>query len=93
MQDASIYSTFLVVFREALEASLIVGIILTVLSRLQESRYYPHVILSSVAALILSVIVGWTTLSYFVQLEGEIKTWIEAAESFLASEVLNKWLF
>ena len=89
MHDASIFSTFLVVFRESLEASLIVGIILTVLSRLQENRYFIHVILSSVAAIILSIAICWVTLTYFVQLKGDVKTWIEAIVSLLACGVLT----
>lgn len=39
MDGASLTATLVVVFRETLEAGLIVGIILTVLHRLQALRY------------------------------------------------------
>ena len=41
MFDGATVSTFLIVFREALEASLIIGIILTVLARLNQKKYFP----------------------------------------------------
>jgi len=44
--QTSIASTFLIVFREALEAGLIIGIILTVLARLNAKRYFAHVYVS-----------------------------------------------
>ncbi len=89
MSDASVFSTFLVVFREALEASLIVGIIMTVLSRLNASRYVTPVLVSTFLSVALSVLVGFITLSFFSQVKGDVKTWIEASVSVLACGVLT----
>ena len=55
MTQGVVFSTFVVVFREALEASLILGIILTVLAKLGAMRYVSHVITGVVAALALSL--------------------------------------
>ena len=41
MSDGTFMATFVIVFRETLEAALIVGIILTVLARLRAMRYAP----------------------------------------------------
>ncbi|MBI4398355.1 MAG: FTR1 family protein [Candidatus Omnitrophica bacterium] len=89
MHEATLFSTFLVVFREALEASLIVGIILTVLAKLKDTRYIPHVIVSSLLAVFASLAIGFLTFNYFASIKGDIKTWIEAVVSVLASGVLT----
>ena len=57
--QTTIAATFLIVFREALEAGLIIGIILTALSRLNARHYFKHVALSIVLALIASVLAAW----------------------------------
>ena len=56
--EGSIVTTFLIVFREALEASLIIGIILTVLARLNQRKYFPHVIVSTFVAILMSLWAG-----------------------------------
>ena len=48
-------ATFLIVFREALEAGIVIGIIFTVLNRLGADRYYAYVTASIVAAVIVSL--------------------------------------
>jgi len=58
MLDGSTISTFLIIFREALEASLIIGIILTVLARLDQKKYFPHVIASTCVAIFVSLLAG-----------------------------------
>jgi high-affinity iron transporter len=55
----SLASTLVVVFRETLEAGLIVGIIVTMLARLRAWQYAPRVWSGTAAALVASGLTGW----------------------------------
>jgi high-affinity iron transporter len=59
MADGAMMATLVIVFRETLEAGLIVGIILAMLSRLGAMRYGPHVWAASLLAVGASVLAGW----------------------------------
>lgn len=93
MNEATLVTTFLIVFREALEASLIVGIILTVLSRLGEIRYFPHVIGSSLAAILASFLAGGVLMSLTSQAQGRMEELIEGVISIAACGVLTYMIF
>lgn len=93
MNEGVVFSTFIVVFREALEAGLILGIILTVLVRLGARQYFSHVFVSSTAAIVLSGaaglwLAGLTETSQ--ELMGPI---IEGCISLLAALVLTYMFF
>jgi len=87
--DSTIGATFLIVFREALEAGLIIGIILTVLNRLSGRKYYPHVFASVALAVVASFAAagGLSTLTKSVQ--GDYEKIIEGTVSLIAAGVLT----
>jgi high-affinity iron transporter len=88
-----VFSTFVVVFREALEASLILGIIVTVLSKLGAMRYISHVLVGVAAALGLSLgLAQW--LSSLTELAQEdMAPVIEGVISLVASGILTYMFF
>src|SRR3989338_4146942 len=77
MNEGTVAATFLIVFREALEASLIVGIIMTALARLNQQRYFPQVIGSSILAILVSVAAGFVLASSTQSVQGQAKKMIE----------------
>lgn len=93
MNQASIVATFLVVFRETLEASLIIAIIMTALSRLNQKQYFKQVIWSTVAAIASSVLTGFALLSLTDALQGEVQKMIEGSISIAACCVLTYMIF
>ena len=86
-------ATFIIVLREALEASLIVGIILTVLARLCARRYYSHVIGSTLAAIGLSVVVGAWLSGLADATQEKAQGIIEGVISLVAAGVLTYMFF
>jgi len=91
--QGTVLATFLIVFREALEAGLILGIILTVLVKLKQRRYFPLVILSSVAGILASVIAGFFIMSLIDSTQGIVEKWIEGGVSLAACCVLTYMVF
>jgi high-affinity iron transporter len=91
--DGSVMATLVVVFRETLEAGLIVGIILTVLHRLRAMRYAPRVWTSVAAAIAVSLAGGW---GLSVATEATRERWetaIEGVISLVACAVLTHMVF
>ncbi|MBI4372760.1 MAG: FTR1 family iron permease [Candidatus Omnitrophica bacterium] len=93
MNGGSILATFLVVFRETLEASLIVGIILTALAKLNQRRFFPHVTASVVLAIMASVITGFVLATWTKSAQGNVQKMIEGSISLLACSVLTYMVF
>jgi len=93
MNEGTIAATFLIMFREALEASLIVGIILTALSRLGQKRYFPHVIGSVLVAIVASVFAGIGLMSLTESVQGNMEKAIEGIISIVACGVLTYMVF
>lgn len=93
MNEASIAATFLIVFREALEASLIVGIIMTALARLNQYQYLTHVIASTVVAMVVSFFAGIILMSLTESVQGNVGKIIEGLISLAASSVLTYMVF
>lgn len=91
--SGSLFATFIVVFREALEASLILGIILTLLARLDARRYFSHVILSALAAVGLSFVAGAWLSSLADSQKEKMKQIIEGTISLVACGVLTYMFF
>lgn len=89
----NIFSTFLVVFRETLEAGLIVGIILTVLARLKAMRYMPYVVMSVVSAIIASFLAAWGLQSITQNSSETLEKVIEGGISLIACAVLTYMVF
>ena len=93
MNEATVAATFLVVFREALEASLIVGIILTLLVRLRAQKYFSHVFASAFAAILASMGAGFWMVTLTESAQGQAEKIIEGVISIAASGVLTYIVF
>ena len=91
--EGSIITTFLIVFREALEASLIIGIILTVLARLNQRKYFPHVIVSAFVAILISLWAGKLLMTLTEAAQGNAEKLIEGGISLVACGVLTYMIF
>ena len=91
--DAAIFATFIIVFRETLEAGLIVGIILTVLDRLRALRHARHV-WGGVAVAVAASVVVWRLLATATQAaQGQWEQIIEGLISLAACGVLTYMVF
>ena len=93
MDYGTIFTTFVIVFREALEASLIVGIILTVLARMNQKKYFPHVFASSALAIGISIVAGFALLRLTESAQGDWSKIIEGGISLLACCILTYMVF
>jgi len=93
MPDGTLMATLVIVFRETLEAGLIVGIVLTVLARLQAWRYSVHVWASTAAAIAVSFLAGWILSVTTESVRGEWETIIEGVISLAACGVLTYMVF
>jgi high-affinity iron transporter len=93
MLEGALVATFLIVFRETLEAGLIVGIILTVLTRLRATRYVSHVLWSVVAAIGASFLGGWALASMAEAIEGILEKVLEGSVSLAACGILTYMIF
>lgn len=93
MSEGSVVATFIIVFRETLEAGLIVGIVLTMLSRLKAMRYSLHVWASTAVAIGVSVLVGWGLAQTTQATQGQWEKIIEGVISLAACAVLTHMVF
>ena len=93
MPGESVFSTFLVVFREALEAGLILGIILTVLSRLNAQKYFWRVWASAILAAAASLGVGGWLAGMAESSQETMQEIIEGVISLAACGVLTYMFF
>lgn len=93
MIEGALFSTFIVVFREALEACLIVGIIYTVLARLGARRYFSHVGASALLALGFSYGLGFWLSGLTEQNQETLGPVIEGVISLAACGVLTYMFF
>lgn len=93
MNPNVIFPTFIVVFREALEACLILGIILTVLARLGAKRYFSHVFASAAAAIAFSYAVGLWLAGLTEAGQETMGPILEGCISILAALVLTYMFF
>jgi len=87
--ESTLAATFLIVFRETLEAGLVVGIILTVLSQLGAQRYFNHVYLSIGLAIVASVAAAWGLSAVTANVRGDLEKIIEGVVSLVACGVLT----
>ncbi len=88
-----VFSTFVVVFREALEAALIIGIIITLLWKMGAQRYIGHVMASVAAALLLSLGLGNWLASLTASVQDRLSPIIEGLISLAACAVLTYMFF
>ena len=93
MSEGTVVATFIIVFRETLEAGLIVGIILTMLSRLKAMRYSLYVWMSTAFAIGVSVLVGLGLKLTASATQGRWEKIIEGGVSLAACAVLTHMIF
>jgi high-affinity iron transporter len=93
MNEAAVIATLVVVFREALEAGLIVGIILTVLYRLNAMRYATSVWASVGLAAGMSLLAGWGLMRMTDAGQERWGAVLEGAISLVACAVLTHMIF
>jgi high-affinity iron transporter len=93
MVDGGLMATLVIVFRETLEAGLIVGIILTVLSRLHAMRYAGAVWMSTSLAVAASIAAGGVLGLATQAVQGRWETMIEGVISLAACGVLTYMVF
>ncbi len=89
MPDGALMATFMIVFRETLEAGLVVGIILAMLSRLSAMRYAPLVWGSVASAVLASAAIGGLLSLATGLAQGFWAECLEGLISFLACGVLT----
>lgn len=93
MEGGGVFATFVVMFRETLEAGLIVGIILTMLSRLHAMRYARMVWAGVGAAVIASLAAGWLLSLATGATQGRMAEVLEGVISLAACGVLTYMVF
>lgn len=93
MDWGNFFATFVVLLRECLEAGLIVGIILTVLVRLNHRRYFKDVFWSVGAAVGLSCVLGFIMMSVTSSFQGTMEKLVEGGVSIIACGVLTYMIF
>jgi len=89
----SMFASFLITLREGLEAALIVGIVLSVLRKLGQSHRARPVWLGVAAAVLASVVAGWTLNALGVAFEGRGEAIFEGMAMLLAAAVLSWMIF
>jgi len=82
-------TSFIITFRESLEAALIVGIILAYLSRTQGKKYYNLVYLGVVAALVASIISAFIFNTVFGGFTGRTEEIFEGIVMIFASLLIT----
>lgn len=80
---------YLIAFRETLEASLIVAIILSYLDRTGRWKLAKYVLYGTCFAVALSVIFGLLVWNFYGKLAGSSQVLFEALSAFLAVAILS----
>ena len=86
-------AAFLIVFREALEAALIIAIIVAYLTKTNRQEAKRYAWLGSGAAIVLSLVIGIVVFLVFGKLEGVVSQLFEGIASLLATAVLTAMIF
>lgn len=87
------FSSFVIVFRETLEAALIVAIVLTYLIQTRENRYLKHIVWSTLAAIATSFIVAFIFEDTVGEFEGEAAQIFEGTVALAAACILTYMIF
>lgn len=88
-----IVSSFVIVFRETLEAALIVGIILAFLARTRAQAFMKHVLSGTVSALAASGVIAFIFERTVGSFEGRAAEIFEGLVALLASGILTYMIF
>jgi len=90
---ANILPSFIITFREALEAALIIGIIAVYLSKIGRKDLYRYLAAGIIAAVIASAGVAMMFKTIYGGLEGTAEELFEGAASLIAAAVLTYMIF
>lgn len=82
-------SSFLITFREALEAALIIGIMVAYLSKIKKGQFNKYIYSGASAAVVASGLLGWLFFSAATSLEGGQQEIFEGIASLSAAAVLT----
>lgn len=88
-----VLAPFLITFREALEAALIIAIIIAYLTKIERKDLYKYAWFGSGLAILLSLGIGAFLLYVFGSLEGIAEKIFEGSASLLATIVLTTMIF
>lgn len=86
-------SSFIITFREALEAALIIGIIAAYLTKIGKRELNRYLYIGTFAAIIASLVAGWAFMAFSGGLKGEVKEIFEGVASLTAVAVLTYMVF
>ncbi|NIQ34216.1 MAG: hypothetical protein GTN80_11370 [Nitrososphaeria archaeon] len=84
---------FLIVFREALEAALIIGIVVAYLERVERRDLFRYLYLGTAGAVISSLVLAWSVQWLFGELTGTSRSLFEGVSSLTAAAVLTYMIF
>lgn len=86
--------TLVIFFREGIEASMIVAILLSYLNRIGQRRHFRDVYLGVAAALVLVIAGGFAAFEFISQYNGSnVQTYFETATYFVAAVALTYMTF
>ncbi len=88
-----VLAPFLIMFREGLEAALIIAILIAYLSKTNKSEFKKYVWGGAGLAIALSVIIGAVVVLFFGTLQGVAEQLFEGITSLLATVVLTAMIF
>ncbi|MBI4163602.1 MAG: FTR1 family protein [Candidatus Aenigmarchaeota archaeon] len=88
-----VFAPFLIMFREGLEAALIIAILIAYLSKTNKSEFKKYVWGGTALAVILSVIVGAILVFTLGELTGIVEQLFEGVAALLATIVLTAMIF
>ncbi len=86
-------ASFLITFREALEAALIIGIIAAYLSKLNRADLNRYLYLGAGVAILVSIFLGWIFMMAFGGLSGRAEELFEGLAALTATAVLTYMIF
>lgn len=86
-------ASFLITFREALEAALIISIIIVYLKKINRSDLNKYLYLGTGFAILISVILGWGVSAFYGNLSKDAERIFEGTASISATVVLTYMIF
>ncbi|NIN53670.1 MAG: hypothetical protein GTO23_11060 [Nitrososphaeria archaeon] len=93
MVGVAMIGQFLIVFREALEAALIIGIVVAYLERVERRDLFRYLYLGTAGAVISSLVLAWSVQWLFGELTGTSRSLFEGVSSLTAAAVLTYMIF
>jgi high-affinity iron transporter len=86
-------ASFLITFREALEAALIVSIIMAYLAKIGRKDFHKYLYLGTGLAVVVSILLGWGVIAFYGSLSKNAERIFEGAASVTATAVLTYMIF